>query len=415
MTGVLAGGAVAAGPAPALPEPTLRDEAVGIQERALLEARPDWLRVQEPAAAQWATELGALEALKPPSWMAPTEADSPQSSSWTVTVLASRALGEAQLRELLEMAAGRPEVRIVWRGVAPGESLGAFLRWIQTPLRAALVNREEGAVPRLELDPRPFQNPLVDLAPTLIVTDGTGTELARVSGLSDPDWLLAQVRQGRRGDLGVRGPTVAVSEPDLIAELQRRLAGIDWAAERAAARARYWERAALIERPTAEQPRERRLDLTLEAQADAHLPDGTRVIRAGERVDPLAIRPFRQRLFVFDATDPRQVADVARQGAASRAEGRLPLYLATRLDRAAGWDGYRAVQTALGDPLYLLTPDVAQRFQIERVPARVEARGRLWSWSNGRRRAEDAKRSVSLSSDRRASWAAPRGRVQCGG
>ena len=73
------------------------------------------------------------------------------------------------------------------------------------------------------------------------------------------------MRQGRGGDLGVRGPTVAVSEPDLIAELQRRLAVIDWAAERAAARARYWERAALTERPTAEQPRERRLDLTLEA------------------------------------------------------------------------------------------------------------------------------------------------------
>ncbi|NVZ10510.1 conjugal transfer protein TrbC [Allochromatium humboldtianum] len=375
MTGILAASAVAASPLPELPEPALRDEAVGIQERALLEARPDWLRVQEPAAAQWATELGALEALKPSSWVTPTEADSPPSSSWTVTVLASRALGEAQLRELLEMAAGRPEVRIVWRGVAPGESLGAFLRWIQTPLRAALANQEVGVAPRLELDPRPFQNPVVDLAPTLIVTDGTGTELARVSGLSDPDWLLTQVRQGRRGNLGVRGPTVAVSEPDLIAELQRRLAGIDWAAERAAARARYWERAALIERPTAEQPRERRLDLTLEAQADVHLPDGTRVIRAGERVDPLRILPFRQRLFIFDATDPRQVADVARRGAASRAEGRLPLYLATRLDRAAGWAGYRAVQTALGDPLYLLTPDVAQRFQIERVPARVEARG----------------------------------------
>ena len=377
MTGVLAGSGVVAGPAPALPEPGLRDEAVRIEEQALLEARPDWLQIQEPAAAQWARELGALEALRPPSWISPSASglSEPEPPSWTVTVLASRALGEAQLRELLAMAADRPAVRIVWRGVAPGESLGAFLRWIQTPLRAALANREAGAAPRLELDPRPFQNPVVELVPTLIVTDGDGTELARVSGLSDPDWILTQVRQGRRGDLGVRGPTVAVSEPDLIAELQRRLAGIDWAAERAAARARYWERAALIERPTAEQPRERRLDLTLEAQADVHLSDGTRVIRAGARVDPLAIRPFRQRLFVFDATDPRQIADVARQGAASRAEGRLPLYLATRLDRAAGWAGYRAVQTALGDPLYLLTPDVAQRFRIERVPARVEARG----------------------------------------
>ena len=40
----------------------------------------------------------------------------------------------------------------------------------------------------------------------------------------------------------------------------------------------------------------------------------------------------------------------------------------------AGWEGFRAVQESLGDPLYLLTPDVQRRFQIERVPAVVEAR-----------------------------------------
>lgn len=78
MTSVLAGSGVAAGPAPALPEPALRDEAVRIEEQALLEARPDWIQIQNPAAAQWATELGALEALKPPSWMVTTEADSPE-------------------------------------------------------------------------------------------------------------------------------------------------------------------------------------------------------------------------------------------------------------------------------------------------------------------------------------------------
>ncbi len=224
------------------------------------------------------------------------------------------------------------------------------------------------------IDPRPFQTPLVEVVPTLILTDGAGKELARVSGISRPDWILEQVGQGRRGDLGVRGPTVAVSEPDLIAELQRRLVAIDWSARREAALARYWARAAFAELPVAEKPRERRLDLTLVAQADVTLSDGTTVIRAGERVDPLAVMPFRQRLFVFDATDPRQVAEVARRGAASRADGRLPLYLATRLDREAGWGGYRDVQTALHDPLYLLTSDVQRRFQIERVPAVVESR-----------------------------------------
>ncbi len=383
MIGVLIGGSLTGSQADStLPEPGLRDQAVRLQEAALTRGRPAWLTEQQGAVATWSDQLRVPPPLPPdahpvPSGTAVEPVPRPAEtgdSRLTVTILASRALGEVPLRELVAQAAGRPAVRVVFRGVVPGESLGAFIRQIHALLRHLQEEIDTDATPRIEIDPRPFQIPLVDLAPTLIVTDGAGTEIARVSGISRPDWLLEQVRQGRRGDLGVRGPTVAVSEPDLIVELQRRLAGIDWTARREAALEHYWERAAFAELPVAEKPRERRLDLTLVAQADVALPDGTTVIRAGDRVDPLAVMPFRQRLFVFDATDPRQVAEVARRGRASHADGRLPLYLATRLDRATGWEGYRAVQAALHDPLYLLTPDVQRRFQIERVPAVVESR-----------------------------------------
>ncbi|MBK5965989.1 conjugal transfer protein TrbC, partial [Thiocystis minor] len=191
--------------------------------------------------------------------------------------------------------------------------------------------------------------------------------------LDRPDWLLERVRQGARGDLGVRGPAVAIDEPDLIEELQRRVANVDWQAKRDAALARYWERTALIALPTVTVPRERRLDLTVTATAPVELPDGTRLVEAGAQVNPLDVMPFRQRLFVFDASDSRQVASVARRGQASRAEGQLPLYLASQLDRDAGWAGFRAVQETLGEPLYRLTPEVQSRFRIERVPAVVEA------------------------------------------
>jgi len=360
-----------------LPEPSLRDEAVRVEEQALRAPRPAWLTDQKGTIADWSRRLGNLEP-GAPSWgmpLAPDATPTGQSDrGLTLSILASRALGDAQLRELFATVAGRPEVRVVFRGVAPGESLGDFIRQIHGLLREARNDMDSDALPRIEIDPRPFQTPLVAVAPTLIATDGAGKEVARVSGISRPGWILEQIDEGRRGNLGVRGSTVVVSEPDLIAELQGRLAGLDWDAQREAALARYWERAAFAELPVADKPRERRLDLTLVAQTNATLPNGTTLIRAGDRVDPLAVMPFRQRLFIFDATDPRQVAEVARRGAASRAEGRLPLYLATRLDREAGWGGYRDVQTVLQDPLYLLTPDVQRRFQIERVPAVVESR-----------------------------------------
>ena len=54
------------------------------------------------------------------------------------------------------------------------------------------------------------------------------------------------------------------------------------------------------------------------------------------------------------------------------------LYLATRLERSRGWEGLASVEDSLDAPVYLLTPDVRARFALERVPAFVEARGRVF-------------------------------------
>jgi conjugal transfer pilus assembly protein TraW len=174
----------------------------------------------------------------------------------------------------------------------------------------------------------------------------------------------------------VRGPVVAISEPDLIEELQRRLAALDLGALRDAAIGRFWQRAAFETLPVATQPRERAIDPTLTAGADLKLPDGTTLIQAGQRVNPLDHLPFTQRLIVFDAADPGQVETAQRLGATAGAA--RPLYLASGFDRAQGWDGLRAVENRLDAPVYLLTPEVRTRFALERVPATVEAQGRVF-------------------------------------
>lgn len=393
----VSGGALAGSP---LPDTTLREHAVQLQNAALTAPRPAWLEAQTERQAQWMRDLqaaplipqtpaptiqpldvGGPDGLRVPLSRRPSPAPSPAPSptdtisptpTLVVTLLLSRALGEASLRELFALAAGRPEVRLVFRGVAENESLTVFLQGIHRLLPGA-AGDAHSTPPNVELDPRPFQTPVVELAPTMIATDADGEELARVTGLDRPDWLLERVRRGERGDLGVRGPVVVISEPDLIEELQRRVANIDWDAKRDAALARYWERTTFATLPTATVPRERRLALTVTAITPIDLPDGTRLIEAGATINPLEVMPFRQRLFVFDARDPRQVAAVARRGQVSRASGQVPLYLASQLDRDAGWAGFRAVQEVLGEPLYRLTPEVQARFQIERVPAVVEA------------------------------------------
>ena len=369
----------------------IRDQAAAIEAGVGAVQSPPWLRPAPPSAE--ATNATGGDALgrdvleryvhTPPTVSTCADLGQPCATSPTpsspvastdagpdiiYTVLVSRSLGAAALRTIFEAARG-PDVRIVLRGVNPGESMIDAIHEIQ-----ALLN-DLDPLPNVELDPTPFRDAGVTVVPVIIARGAVG-ELARVSGLSAPEWLRTKLRAGTRGDLGVRGPVVAISEPDLIEELQRRLAALDLNALREAAIGRYWQRATFESLPLVTAARERLIDPTITASADLVLPDGTHLIHAGETVNPLEHLPFTQRLVVFDASDPRQVETARRLG---QTVGTLrPLYLVTALDRARGWEGLRAVEDQLDAPVYLLTPDVRTRFALERVPSLVEARGRVF-------------------------------------
>ena len=286
-----------------------------------------------------------------------------------IMVLVSSSLGEAQLREIFALAAGRPDVRVVFRGVAQDESLKAFVRRVHG-LLAGLA-----PPPEVVIDPKPFRDADAEVVP-LLIASGPAGEVARVAGLADPAWLRTQVRGGARGDLGVRAPVRAVAEPDIVEEIQRRLAALDLKELRDRALGRFWQRAALETLPVATARRERTVDPTLVAAAAVHAPDGTVLVPVGATTNPLDHLPFTRRLVVFDASDPRQVTLARSLGRAG--EGRRVVYLATRSERASAWDGWTAVEDALDAPVYLLTPDVRARFAIERVPSLVEAHDRVF-------------------------------------
>jgi conjugal transfer pilus assembly protein TraW len=172
----------------------------------------------------------------------------------------------------------------------------------------------------------------------------------------------------------VRGLVVEVVKPDLIAELKRRLARLDVGSLRERALARYWNQVAFEALPVAAAPRTRALDPTITATSDIRLPDGSLLVRAGDALNPLDRLPVTARLVVFDATDPRQVKTALRLG--REAGTRHVLYLATRLARSG--EGLAATEDVLDSSVYLLTSEVRARFALERVPATVEAQGRVF-------------------------------------
>ena len=117
-------------------------------------------------------------------------------------------------------------------------------------------------------------------------------------------------------DLGVRGATWAIAEPDLLDEIEARLLEM----RRSGELARLEEEAGARARRSLEEPipvpgiapareeRSRLFDPAIVVERDIRTPDGTLIAAAGTRVDPLERMPLtRELLFV----DGRRAAEVA--------------------------------------------------------------------------------------------------------
>ena len=178
----------------------IRAQAQAIAQRVEGQALPAWLRVPLPTdtdsgLSDHAVMDGLLEDARQrmesaeltasicetlaadcarddrsPGDSGPADSDPSQPSarepSRTYLLFASRSLGEAPLRELFRLASGRPELRILFRGVDEGESLIAFA----ASLRGLLEGLDPP--PNVLLDPTPFRTYGITAVPTLLALDG---------------------------------------------------------------------------------------------------------------------------------------------------------------------------------------------------------------------------------------------------
>ena len=117
-------------------------------------------------------------------------------------------------------------------------------------------------------------------------------------------------------DLGVRGETWAIAEPDLLQVLEARLhelertgalAAIEEEA-RASARARIEAPEPVSGIAPATELRSRLFDPSVVLDRDIRLPDGMLLAAAGTRVNPLQQAPLRRDLLFVDGRRPREVA-----------------------------------------------------------------------------------------------------------
>ena len=196
-------------------------------------------------------------------------------------------------------------------------------------------------------------------------------------------WFAAMTPGASAKDLGVRGATWPVAEPDLLEDIEARLLDMQQSGELA----RLQEEARSRARRTLEQPdpvpgtapakteRTRLFDPAITVAQDIRTPDGVLIAAAGTRIDPLTRLPLTRDLVFIDG---RREAEIAWALARDRETGRpvkivllagRPLDLMRRYRRAFFFDtgGRLAARFGIAATPTLIEQDGA-RLRLTEIP-----------------------------------------------
>ncbi|OQW71229.1 MAG: conjugal transfer protein [Proteobacteria bacterium ST_bin11] len=335
------------------------------------QAKPAWL---EGNPYQTEANRQALELIQNSNAMQSISASSnpldktevPHPGKPLKVMFVSFSLGDTALKGIFEEASGQDDALLVFRGLKPGQKLPALFADLKRLLK------DIDPVPNIVIDPVRFQKWAVTSVPAIVV-ESHDKALLQVKGVSSLTWLNDKFKAGVTGDLGRLGEIFDIAEIDLLEEIKRRMAAIDWRQKQRQAIVRFWDQQKFEVLPVALEDRERVIDMTITAPRNLTAPNGQLIIRAGQTVNPLDKMPFGLCLIVFDATETAQVQWVHHLSCQDK-KARV-MYLATSVSRQDGWDSLKALETSLNSSVYLLTPDVRSRFQLQHVPSLVEQTG----------------------------------------
>ncbi|MBS4050660.1 MAG: conjugal transfer protein [Methylomonas sp.] len=335
------------------------------------QAKPAWL---EGNPYQSEANRQALEMMRNSNAMQSISASSnpldktviPHPGKPLKVVFVSFSLGDSALKSIFEEASGQDDVLLVFRGPKSGQKLPALFADLKRLLK------DVDPLPNIVIDPTRFQKWAVSSVPAMVI-ESNDKALLQAKGVSSLTWLNDKFKAGATGDLGRLGEIFDIAEIDLLEEIKHRMAAIDWRQKQRQAIARFWDQQKFEMLPVALEDRERVIDMTITAPRNLTAPNGQLIIRAGQTVNPLDKMPLGLCLIVFDATETAQVQWV-RQLSCQDKKARV-MYLATSVSRQDGWDGLKALETSLNSSVYLLTPDVRSRFQLQHVPSLVEQTG----------------------------------------
>lgn len=345
-----------------------------------------------------------------------------QESAWLSTFFISESMGEDKVKALLDAYAGDNTVRFVLKGFKGEGTINEGLKWI---LNLALGMSPQ---PNIVIDPELFKRYSVTAAPTMLLEKVENVseaarnkkerEIARVlsklayavglsgdqamsvvdqitkeqtlsnplrrkpalivSGVTSRDWAVHKARSRAEFNQGVQGEVFDIIERDIEEIAQERLAKIDWEGKKREALNRFWtqQEKNYIALPLAQKDSERIVDPTIILNRDLYGADGKVIFKKGTRFNPFDAMPFTHTVIVFDASQPKQIEAVTDILKEEREQNRSVLLLASSFKSDAPAEQITELNNRWEQPVYLLTLELKERFQIRATLSVVRADNR---------------------------------------
>jgi conjugal transfer pilus assembly protein TraW len=276
-------------------------------------------------------------------------------------IFVSQSMPAAEIRAALQMSSETGAIVVV-RGIMKGQPIDQVAQWFSPYMD------QMDAAPTVAINPVVFKEFDVQSVPmTLVRYNG---KAVKVKGIIDVDYLLNQiVESGKEGDLPQVGPTYEIAEPDMVDEIQRRIAKIDWEKEKKGAVDRMWTNGHWkpVPLPTQEKTTTRMYDPSVVYTETVYGPGNKVVIPAGTKINPLDHVQMQGHLIVFDGTDKKQMAQV-KQWMKDHRDVETRMLIASNMDVSKGLAGMVELRNYFGMPVMLLQPKMVERFDIRRVP-----------------------------------------------
>ena len=297
-------------------------------------------------------------------------------------VFISFSLGDEELKELFARNAGKDDTVLVFRGIPDGMTFGEGVKHIQG------LAAQFDPMPNVVIDPTLFRDFQIKAVPTVIRvrekksvvqvrkpgmkrTD-TAELLGKATGLHSDVWIKSQLEAGRKGDFGQQGEVRGIAERDLIEVAKERVMKIDWEEKKERAAKRAWANLQYEHLPTASKSVVRTIDPTILVEEDILDLNGNAIRRAGDRVNPMDIRPLTLALIVFNPLVESELKVVEEELPRLKKEHPEVMLLATDMVKdETGWNAYVRLTDRLDSHVYLLTPEVRERFLLRATPSVV--------------------------------------------